>query len=323
MEKIILNIWYSNQIFYRLVSYVLIPISLLYLLIFYLIRIFKTEHKIDIPIICIGNINLGGTGKTSTLLEIINHFKINNKNICVLLKGYGGKKTIFKKVSPDESAVQVGDEAILYSNHVPTYISTNRRLAVKKILDDVNPDFILLDDGFQDKSLFKDKNILMVNGARGFGNGLCLPAGPLRELIKPALKKAQFLIIVGDDKTKIKSMYKNINIDTLTASIKPLYVDKNKKYLAFSGIGNNQSFFDTLIDNNCTVPKTVEFPDHHFFSENDLNKLKKTASDNNLSLITTEKDFVRIPKEKRDGIECLKVKIKLHNMDKFMHKLVN
>ena len=240
-----------------------------------------------------------------------------------MLKGYGGKKTIFKKVSPDESAVQVGDEAILYSNHVPTYISTNRRLAVKKILDDVNPDFILLDDGFQDKSLFKDKNILMVNGARGFGNGLCLPAGPLRELIKPALKKAQFLIIVGDDKTKIKSMYKNINIDILTASIKPLYVDKNKKYLAFSGIGNNQSFFDTLIDNNCTVLKTVEFPDHHFFSENDLNKLKKIASDNNLSLITTEKDFVRIPKEKRDGIECLKVKIKLHNMDKFMHKLVN
>ena len=72
-------------------------------------------------------------------------------------------------------------------------------------------------------------------------------------------------------------MYKNINIDTFTASIKPLYVDKNKKYLAFSGIGNNQSFFDTLIDNNCTVLKTVEFPDHHFFSENDLNKLKKTC----------------------------------------------
>ena len=206
MEKIILNIWYSNQIFYRLVSYVLIPISLLYLLIFYLIRIFKTEHKIDIPIICIGNINLGGTGKTSTLLEIINHFKINNKNICVLLKGYGGKKHTFKKVSPNDTATLVGDEAILFSNHVPTYISTNRRLAVKKILDDVNPDFILLDDGFQDKSLFKDKNILMVNGARGFGNGLCLPAGPLRELIKPALKKAQFLIIVGDDKTKIKNI---------------------------------------------------------------------------------------------------------------------
>ena len=75
----------------------------------------------------------------------------------------------------------------------------------------------------------------------------------------------------GDDKTKIKSMCKNMNIDTLTASIKPLYVDKNKKYLAFSGIGNNQSFFETLIDNNCTVIKTVEFPDHHFFSENDIN----------------------------------------------------
>ena len=217
----------------------------------------------------------------------------------------------------------MGDEAILFSNHVPTYISTNRMLAVNKILNDINPDFILLDDGFQDKSLFKDKNILMVNGERGFGNRLCLPAGPLRELIKPALKRAQFLIIVGDDKTKIKSMYNDIKIDTLTASIEPLYIDKNKKYLAFSGIGNNQSFFDTLINNNCTVPKTVEFPDHHFFTEDELNHLKKMASDNNLSLITTEKDFVRIPKEKRKGIECLKVKIKLPNMDEFMHKLVN
>ena len=265
MEKIILNIWYSNQIFYRLVSYVLIPVSLLYILIFNLIRIYKTEHKIDIPIICVGNINVGGTGKTSTLLEIIKYLKNKEKNICVLLKGYGGKKHTFKKVSPNDSATLVGDEAMLFSNHVPTYISTNRMLAVNKILNDISPDFILLDDGFQDKSLFKDKNILMVNGARGFGNGLCLPAGPLRELIKPALKKAQFLIIVGDDKTKIKSMYKNINIDTLTASIKPLYVDKNKKYLAFSGIGNNQSFFDTLIDNNCTVSKTVEFPEIQLF----------------------------------------------------------
>jgi tetraacyldisaccharide 4'-kinase len=196
-------------------------------------------------------------------------------------------------------------------------------LAVTKILNDINPDFILLDDGFQDKSLFKDKNILMVNGERGFGNKLCLPAGPLRELIKPALKRAQFLIIVGNDKTKIKSMYNDIEIDTLTASIEPLYIDKNKKYLAFSGIGNNQSFFDTLINSNCNVPKTFEFADHHFYTEGELNNLKKIASENNLSLITTEKDFVRIPKEKRKGIECLKVEIKLPNIDEFMHKLVN
>ena len=163
----------------------------------------------------------------------------------------------------------------------------------------------------------------MVNGERGFGNKLCLPAGPLRELIKPALKRAQFLIIVGDDKTKIKSMYNDIEIDTLTASIEPLYIDRNKTYLAFSGIGNNQSFFDILINNNCNVPKTFEFADHHFYTEGELNNLKKIASENNLSLITTEKDFVRIPEEKRKGIECLKVKIKLPNIDEFMHKLVN
>ena len=88
-------------------------------------------------------------------------------------------------------------------------------------------------------------------------------------------------------------------------------------------IGNNQSFFDTLINNNCNVPKTFEFADHHFYTEGELNNLKKIASENNLSLITTEKDFVRIPEEKRKGIECLKVEIKLPNIDKFMHKLVN
>ena len=100
MEKIILNIWYSNKIFYRLVSYILFPISLLYILIFYLFRIFKTELKIGVPILCVGNINVGGTGKTSTLLEIIKYFKNKEKYICVLLKGYGGKKHKFKKVSP-------------------------------------------------------------------------------------------------------------------------------------------------------------------------------------------------------------------------------
>jgi len=97
MEKIILNIWYSNQIFYRLVSYVLIPISLLYILIFYLFRIFKTEIKIDIPILCIGNINVGGTGKTSTLLEIIKHFKNREKNkVLKLFTSYNTKKNLEK-----------------------------------------------------------------------------------------------------------------------------------------------------------------------------------------------------------------------------------
>tara|TARA_Y100000816_G_scaffold277287_1_gene247299 strand:- start:927 stop:1898 length:972 start_codon:yes stop_codon:yes gene_type:complete len=323
MEKLILNIWYSNKTYYRLVSYLLIPISFVYILFFYLINFFKYKNKIDIPVICVGNINVGGTGKTSALLKIINHLKNNKKNICVLLKGYGGKKTFFKKVLPSDSAIVVGDEAILYSNHAATFISTNRKIAVNKIANDNCPDVILLDDGFQDRSLYKDKNILMVNGERGFGNGLCLPAGPLRELIKPALKRAQFLIIVGDDETNIKNTYKNSEIEILKASVKPLNINKNKNYLAFCGIGYNQSFFDILTNNNCSVQKTIEFPDHHLFSADELNQLKKIATDNNLALITTEKDFVRIPKEKRIDIEYLKIEMELPNIDEFMKKLTN
>ena len=119
MEKIILNIWYSNKIFYRLVSYILFPISLIYILIFYLFRIFKTEIKIGIPILCVGNINVGGTGKTSTLLEIIKHFKHKGKNICVLLKGYGGKNIHLKKYHQMTLATLVGDEAIFFQIMYP------------------------------------------------------------------------------------------------------------------------------------------------------------------------------------------------------------
>ena len=107
--------------------------------------------------------------------------KINNKNICVLLKGYGGKKTIFKKVSPDESAVQVGDEAILYSNHVPTYISTNRMLAVTKISNGINPD-LFTDDGFQDKSLFKDKNIFDGQWGAWFWKQIMFTGGTIKRI---------------------------------------------------------------------------------------------------------------------------------------------
>lgn len=323
MEKFILKIWYSNKIYYNIISYLLLPLSFVYILAFYIPKLFREEYNVGIPVICIGNINVGGTGKTSTLLSIVKQLSASGKKVCVLLRGYGGQKTSFKKVLPSDSAQVTGDEAILYSNCVPTYIANNRKNALIKIKEEISPDFIFLDDGFQDKSVFKDKNILMVNGQRGFGNGLCLPAGPLRELIKPAIKKADFLIIVGEDDTRIDIKLKNTDIVTYSAVINVVNIDKNKNYLAFSGIGNNQSFFNTLKQNDYSVFKTIEFPDHHYFSKEDLDRLNKIAAANNLTLITTEKDFVRIPEEIRLGIECLKIEIALDKMNELINKLTN
>ena len=120
MEKFILKIWYSNKIYYNLISYLLLPLSFVYILAFYIPKLFREEYNVGIPVICIGNINVGGTGKTSTLLSIVKQLSASGKKVCVLLKGYGGQKTGFKKVLPCDSAQVTGDEAILYSYCVPT-----------------------------------------------------------------------------------------------------------------------------------------------------------------------------------------------------------
>ncbi len=324
MEKFFLKIWYQEVYYANLVSLFLIPLSCIYICLFYTRALFYKNKKFSVPIICIGNINIGGTGKTSTLLTLIEEIKKKDKRVSVLLRGYGStNKSIFYKVSKSDTFNKVGDEALLYANSVPTFITTNRTIAIEKIINEKQTDIIFLDDGFQDRSFHKDKTLLTVNGKRGFGNKLCLPAGPLRELIRPALKSSQFVVIIGDDIQDITKKYDYDNLEFYNANIESVDVFDKKNYLAFSGIGNNDGFFDTLKNKGYKVIKKKSFTDHYQFTRKDLESLLDIAKRENLSLITTEKDYVRIPEDYRKNIHCFKIKLEIPNVQKLIRKLIN
>ena len=324
MEKFFLKIWYQDVYYANLVSLFLIPLSCIYICLFYIRELFYKNKKFNVPIICVGNINIGGTGKTSTLLTLIEEIKKKDKRVSVLLKGYGStNKSILYKVSKSDTFNRVGDEALLYANYVPTYVTTNRTFAIEKIINEKQTDIILLDDGFQDRSFHKDKTLLTVNGKRGFGNKICLPAGPLRELIRPALRSVQFVVIIGDDLHHITKKYDYDNLEFYNANIKAVDFFDRKNYFAFSGIGNNDGFFDTLENKGYDVIKKKSFPDHYQFTRKDLESLLEKAKRENLSLITTEKDYVRIPEDYKKKIDCFKIKIEIPNVEKLISKLIN
>ena len=214
LENIFQKIWYNQNIFSIFFSIILLPLSFLYLLVFYLKQNFTVENKFNTQIVCFGNINIGGTGKTSTLLSLIPELIKIKPKLIILLRGYKGTvKSTHKVDLKNDNSLTVGDEALIYANHVTTYISSNRSVAIKEIIELESPDLIILDDGFQDKTIRKDKNIILINGNRGLGNNLLLPSGPLREIASLALKKSDIIIVIGNDQTNFKERYENqINV---------------------------------------------------------------------------------------------------------------
>ena len=179
LNNFFLNIWYSKNLIYTFISFIFLPLSIIYYIVFNLKNFIQKKHYFKIPIICIGNLVVGGSGKTSVALSIIK--MLPDKKVVVLLKGYKGKLKGTIKVDQDKHlSIDVGDEALLYSNKVTTFVCSNRKDAIEKIIENENPDLIILDDGLQDNSIYKTKCIVAINGRRGFENKFLLPAGPLR-----------------------------------------------------------------------------------------------------------------------------------------------
>ncbi len=325
LENILQKIWYSKNTLYKFLSILLLPLSFLYLVIFYIKRTLTLENEFDTPIICFGNINVGGTGKSSTLLSLLTELIKVKPKLVILLRGYKGKIKYTHKVDPSyDTALTVGDEALIYANSFKTFISSNRPAAIKDIIDSENPDLIVLDDGFQDKRVKKNKNIILINGNRGLGNSLLLPSGPLREIPSLAFKKTDIIILVGEDHTNFKFKYKNqINqIDLFKGKIVTINNGKDKNFLAFSGIGNNDSFFDTLEKNNYNILKKLPFPDHYQYSRQDIEKIINTSQRNGLIPITTEKDMIRIPPNLQNQIKYLKIKIEIEDEGKLIKRIL-
>lgn len=283
--------WYSKN----KIAYFLWPLSLLYQLLFHLHRLsyqlgFKKTYHATVPVIVIGNLTVGGTGKTPLTIALTKLLVNNGYKPGIVSRGYKGKLNNPYLVLEHTDSLLVGDEAILLAKKtaVPVVISTNRGQGVL-LLENLNCNVVICDDGLQHHALKKDIEIILVDSQRKFGNGFCLPAGPLRQSPK-ALFKADFVIEHGTQEDVKYSMLLKTNdiYNLLMPQMKLDYSSLTKRKIhAVAAIGHPQRFFDTLRQLGLTITEH-EFPDHHPYSEKDFKFCKKQDL-----IIMTEKDAVK------------------------------
>ncbi len=279
-------------------------------------RIYEANPKyLGIPVISIGNITLGGTGKTPIAIEIANIFEKIWGKPAIVSRGYGGSLINATKVTPNLSAKDVGDEPLMLSRYHDVFISKNRIEAAELALNN-GAKAIILDDAHQNPFLKKHISFVVIDGAIGFGNGQICPAGPLRESPENGLKRADAIIWVGD-KTLLNEELENNQKPIFFANIiaKKKY-DLEDSFLAFCGIGRPQKFHDTLKENNVKIIDLIPFPDHHFYSEKELKMIDERAKIENCKIITTEKDFVRLPKWFQEKCETFEIIIDFEDKNK-------
>ena len=272
--------------------------------------------RMDIPVICIGNLNVGGTGKTPTTIAIAQMLISRGIAVHIVSRGYGGSLQAVTQVDPRvHTADETGDEPLLMAAFAPTWVA-NERVAGARAAQNAGADVILLDDGFQDPSLIKDLSIIVVDATRGFGNGRCLPAGPLREPVHVGLKRANAVISIGEPEAQ--SQFRERSADQLgqiahiTANLKPIEMGMpwaEGRYLAFAGIGDPEKFFTTLRRLGAPLVRTVALDDHQKLARPMIQRLMKEAQSMNAQLVTTEKDAARLPADLRSGILSLPVRL--------------
>ena len=288
-------------------SVLLIPIALTLKLLSLVKRFFTRSNQCSIPIICVGNIYLGGTGKTPLCIEIFLILKKLNMNPAFVRKKYDSYQ----------------DEVNLMKQVGPVYQNKKRAKTVEEAAQNKN-NVAILDDGFQDHSINKNLSIICFNEKQWIGNGFTIPSGPLREGLS-ALKRADCVIINGKKNKNIenKIFSNNESIKVFYSNYKPQNIEEfqNKRIIAFAGIGNPQNFFDLFIENKLNIVETIKFPDHHKYSEKELVNLFNKIKDKNSILVTTEKDYFRISENHKKNIKYLKIKVEIENKDQFIEEI--
>ena len=299
--------WQSKNLLARM----LYPLGCFYATATWLRTKLIPAHKVNVPVICIGNLTAGGSGKTPTAVSIAQLLQQEGKHPFFVSRGYGGQLQDVLVDSQKHSPHDVGDEPLLLEKQAPVVINADRYLAAKKAINN-GADFIIMDDGFQNPTLYKNKSLLVIDGQTGLGNMYPIPAGPMREFFASGIKRAQGVVMLGNDKHNILPMFKNLPIfrGTITAQ-KPQ--TSHPVAVAFAGIGRPQKFYQSLEDCGINLIKTVDFPDHHFYQTAELQSLIEQATNLNADLFTTAKDMVKIPAEMRSFFKVLEIKIEWKN----------
>lgn len=249
-----------------------------------------------LPTLCIGNVTAGGGGKTPTLQAL--YALLNLPDSFVLTRGYGGQMEGPVRVNPaHHTADDVGDESLLHARHAPVMVAQDRMAGARAIAAQGGK-IILMDDGLQSRTLRAQGNILVVDGALGFGNGNLLPAGPLREPLEKALARADAIILISRDRTgTAQKIPPHLPVFMATAQTDISSLQPNTPYIAFAGIAWPPKFYDSLRSQGVTLINTKDFPDHHVFTARQAQDLVNCAAKMGARLVTTEKDFVRWPRE--------------------------
>ena len=268
------------------------------------------RQKLPIPVICVGNINIGGTGKTPTVIALVEMLKVMGHKPAVLSRGYGGTAEGPEQVDPNkQTADQVGDEPILIASFCDAWVSKDRLKGAEAILKS-DADILILDDGLQNPDLAYDLTLTVVDAERGFGNGAVIPSGPLREPIQSGLSRTDHLISIGGALSDYEAIIGHLKPVETGLDWSDLHV------VAFAGIGRPEKFFATLKRLGATLEATHAFDDHAPYSDTILQRLEREAFTKNAMLITTEKDAARLPVEWRQQIMSLPVRLQFEDSEK-------
>ena len=281
------------------------------------------------PVICIGNIHAGGTGKTPTTIAFVEHLQSLKHVVVVVSRGYGGTIRDPVEVEPaTHNANLVGDEPLLLAAFCKVVVANDRAEGISLALKS-KPDVILLDDGFQDPSIHKDFSMIVVDANHGFGNGFCIPAGPLREPFINGMNRADMCLSIGSEIAQKKFLQKlkaPLNVEHVTAEIKPLLSGmdwKGLRVFAFAGMADPEKFFITLQTLGVNILGTEVLSDHQPLSPRLMKRLSAKAKSLDAQLVCTEKDSVRLPESYRRDVLALPVRLKIQDWTKIDQKLVN
>lgn len=267
-----------------------------------------TPLRLPVPVVCVGNINAGGTGKTPTVIAIAQRLMARGVAVHILSRGYGGQMAGPVRVNErTHSAADVGDEPLLMAAFAPVWVAKDRAAGAKAAVQ-AGAQIILLDDGFQNPGLAKDLSIVVVDARQGFGNGRVIPAGPLREPVATGLGRADFVLSIGAERPELGQ------IPHLRGRLVPLHTGmiwEGLPVFAFAGIGNPEKFFRTLKDLGADLRGTVALADHQPLSANLLKRMGAEAAKLSAQPVTTEKDAVRLPPALRGKVLTLPVRLEL------------
>lgn len=285
------------------------------------------QHRLRIPVICVGNINIGGTGKTPTVIELVTRLQAMGRKPHIVSRGYGGRVPGPMRVDAlRHRASAVGDEPLLLAAFAPTWVARDRMAGALAAVAG-GADVLVLDDGMQNAALAKDLTILVADAATGFGNGRVAPAGPLREPVDQGIDRADIVLAIGSAADRagfFEEWPETGRKPCVGGSLEPLETGmdwQGLRVLAFAGIGRPEKFYATLREAGAEVVQTHSFDDHQPLPETLLRRMESEASEKRLQLVTTEKDAVRLPYSFQQKVLTMPVRLRIADDDALTQRL--